>query len=88
MITLCLYYFKIFVGILLSFYYRGVIMATNKVQTGIRFEPELLYKITQVAKMNKRSLNAQLEYLAQESVREYENTHGPIPVDEEKLYRK
>ena len=88
MITLCLYFFKTFVGILLSFYYWGVIMATNKIQTGIRFEPELLYKITQVAKMNKRSLNAQLEYLAQESVREYEKNHGPIPVDEEKLYRK
>ncbi len=39
-------------------------MATNKIQTGIRFEPELLYKITQVVKNNKRSLNAQLEYLA------------------------
>ena len=36
-------------------------MATNKVQTGIRFEPELLYKITQVAKKTRgllmRSLN-------------------------------
>ncbi len=63
-------------------------MAANKIQTGIRFEPELLYKITQVAKHNKRSLNAQLEYLAQECVREYENNQGRIPVDEEKLYRK
>jgi hypothetical protein len=63
-------------------------MGTNKIQTGIRFDPELLYKITQVAKDNKRSLNAQLEYLAQECVREYENTHGPIPVDEEAMYRK
>ena len=27
-------------------------MATNKIQTGIRFEAELLYKITQVAKRN------------------------------------
>jgi hypothetical protein len=63
-------------------------MATNKIQTGIRFEPELLYKITQVAKDNKRSLNAQLEYLAQKCVKEYESTHGPIPVDEEVLYRK
>ena len=63
-------------------------MAANKIQTGIRFEPELLYKITQVAKRNKRSLNAQLEFLAQECVREYENSQGPIPVDEEKLYRK
>ena len=63
-------------------------MATNKIQTGIRFEPELLYKITYVAKENKRSLNAQLEYLAQMCVKEYEASNGSIPVDDEKLYRK
>ena len=63
-------------------------MATNKVQTGIRFEPELLYKITYVAKDNKCSLNAQLEYLAQACVREFEAENGAIPVDEDALYRK
>ena len=63
-------------------------MATNKVQTGIRFEPELLYKIAVVAKANKRSLNAQLEFLAENCVKEHERTHGSIPVDPEKLYRK
>ncbi len=63
-------------------------MATNKIQTGIRFEPELLYKITYVAKDNKRSLNAQLEYLAQLCVKEYETTNGAIPVDDEKVYGK
>ena len=63
-------------------------MATNKIQTGIRFEPELLYKIAYVAKENKRSLNAQLEYLAQACVKEYEATNGTIPVDDEALYRK
>ena len=63
-------------------------MATNKIQTGIRFEPELLYKITCVAKENKRSLNAQLEYLAQLCVREYEAANGTIPLDEEKIYKK
>lgn len=63
-------------------------MATNKVQTGIRFEPELLYKITQVAKQNKRSLNAQLEYLAQECVKEYEKENGEIPIDENAIYNK
>lgn len=67
---------------------RGVIIVTNKIQTGIRFEPELLYKITYVAKANKRSLNAQLEYLAQLCVKEYEDHNGAIPVDEEKLYQK
>ena len=62
-------------------------MATNKIQTGIRFEPELLYKITRIATENKRSLNAQLEYLAQQCVREFEAKNGTIPVDEEKLYK-
>lgn len=63
-------------------------MATNKVQTGIRFEPELLYKITVVAKENKRSLNAQLEYLAQLCVKEYEAANGPISADADQVYKK
>ncbi len=63
-------------------------MATNKIQTGIRFDPELLYKIGYIAKDNKRSLNAQLEYLAQNCVKEYEKENGSIPVDEEALYQK
>ena len=67
---------------------RGVIMAVNKVQTGLRMEPELLYQITYVAKKNKRSLNAQLEYLAQCCVEKFEAENGPIPMDEEKIYSK
>lgn len=63
-------------------------MATNKIQTGIRFEPELLYKIAYVAKSNKRSLNAQLEYLAQVCVKEFEAANGEIPVEDEQLYKK
>ena len=63
-------------------------MANLKRQTGIRFEPALLYKITVVAKQNKRSLNAQLEFLAQECVKDYEQEHGEIAVDEDKAYRK
>ncbi len=63
-------------------------MATNKIQTGIRFEPELLYKIAHVAKQNKRLLNAQLEYLAQICVNEYEKENGEIAVEESILYSK
>lgn len=63
-------------------------MATNKIQTGIRFEPELLYKISYVSKQNKRSLNAQLEYLAFTCVKEYEKENGEIAVDENSLYNK
>lgn len=63
-------------------------MSTNRIQTGIRFEPELLYKITQVAKHNRRSLNAQLEYLAQLCVREFEKENGEIELDEYEMYKK
>ena len=63
-------------------------MATNKIQTGIRFEPELLYKTTQIAKKNKRSLNAQLEFLAQNCVEEYEKDNGDIPIDENEMYKR
>ena len=62
-------------------------MSTNKKQTGIRFEPELLYKISFVAKQNKRSLNAQLEYLAQKCVEKYEQEHGVIVVDDNEAYK-
>lgn len=62
-------------------------MATNKIQTGIRFEPELLYKIAYIAKQNKRSLNAQLEYLAQNCVKEFEKENGVISADDEAIYK-
>lgn len=63
-------------------------MKANKIQTGIRFEPELLYKISFVAKQNKRSLNAQLEFLAQQCVKEYEKENGEIAVDDSLIYKK
>ena len=61
-------------------------MATSKIQTGIRFEPKLLCKIAYVAKHNKRSLNAQLEFLAQECVKKFEDDNGEIPVDDDSMY--
>lgn len=63
-------------------------MAINKTQTTIRLESELLFKLTQVAKHNKRSLNAQLEFLAEACVKEYEKENGEIPINEEELYKK
>ena len=63
-------------------------MAINKIQTGIRFEPELLYKITYVAKENKRSLNGQLEYLAQQCIKTFEEENGEIKIDANALYNK
>ena len=53
-------------------------MTKKKIQTGIRFEFDLLDKITYIAKQNKRSFNAQMEYLAEQCVKEYEKENGPI----------
>lgn len=61
-------------------------MKGNRIQTGIRFDAELLYKISFIAKQNKRSLNAQLEYLAQKCVDKYEDENGKIDVDKNVLY--
>lgn len=57
-------------------------MATNKVQTGLRLDEDTLRKITYIAKKEKRSLNAQLEYAAQRCIDEYEETRGVIPAEE------
>lgn len=58
-------------------------MPSHKIQTGIRFEEELLNKIAYIAKKNKRSLNAQLEFLAQQCVDAYEAEHGCIFTEED-----
>ncbi len=57
-------------------------MATEKIQTGIRFTEDMLLKITYIAKKNHRSLNAQLEYLAQNCIEEFELEKGEIILSE------
>lgn len=63
-------------------------MATSRIQTGIRFEEEMLLKITYIAKKNHRSLNGQLEFLAQKCIEAYEAEHGEIPINEEDRYKR
>lgn len=58
-------------------------MATEKIQTGIRFTEDMLLKITYIAKKNHRSLNAQLEYLTQNCIDEFELEKGGILLSEE-----
>lgn len=60
-------------------------MPTDKIQTGIRFQEQMLYKITFIAKRNMRSLNAQLEFLAQNCIEEYEKENGKIIVEDSSL---
>ena len=58
-------------------------MAADRIQTGIRFEMDMLIKITHIAKKNRRSLNAQIEFLAQECIAIFEQEHGKIKITEE-----
>ena len=58
-------------------------VATDRIQTGIRFPEVLLRKITYIARKNHRSLNAQLEHLIQQYVDQYEDTYGPIDLPPE-----
>lgn len=63
-------------------------MATSKVQTGIRFEADMLIKLHKIAKKNRRTLNAQLEFLAQQCIEAYEEEHGEIEVSDEERYAR
>lgn len=56
-------------------------MATNKKQTGLRLDIELLERITAIAKRERRSLNSQIEYAVSEFVERYEQEHGPMLAD-------
>ena len=56
-------------------------MATNKIQTGLRLEEVVLEKITFIAKQQKRSLNAQIEFAVQECIERYEKDKGAIVVN-------
>jgi hypothetical protein len=61
-------------------------MATDKIQTGIRFDEDMLQKIAYIAKQNRRSLNAQLEFIAQQCIKEYEKENGKIILSDFKDY--
>lgn len=56
-------------------------MATDRIQTGVRFAPDILTKITYIAKQNYRSFNSQMEYLAQKCIEEFEAQNGEIKVE-------
>ena len=58
-------------------------MATDKIQTGLRLDSDMLRKITAIARRNKRSLNAQIEFVVQEHVLQYEKENGVIEIDSE-----
>ena len=53
-------------------------MPTDKIQTDIRLPEPLLSKIKFIARYNRRSLNGQLDFLAERCVEAFEREHGEI----------
>ena len=62
-------------------------MSNKRIQTCVRFKPELLRKVSCLAKLNRRSLSNQLEFLAMECVKAYEKENGELPVDPDDVYK-
>ena len=58
-------------------------MTINKTKITTRFEPEMLAKITYISIKNHRSLNAQVEFLAQKFIDEYEAENGEIKINDD-----
>lgn len=57
-------------------------MAVSKIQTGLRLEEETWKKISYISKINKRSLNAQIELIIEECISQFERNNGSIPLDD------
>ena len=63
-------------------------MSTTKIATSVRFDEDLLLKLTSVAKKERRSFNAQLEYITQLFLEEYEKKNGIVEIEDEDRHRR
>lgn len=54
-------------------------MRGNKIQTGLRLDAPLYYKVHALSVLERRSINNLVEYALSRYVAEYEATHGPLP---------
>ena len=48
----------------------------------LRVSEELLDKIKWIAAQNKRSANKEIEFVLEQYVRQYEQTHGPLHTED------
>ena len=60
-----------------------IFLPVDKIQVGLRLEETPLKKVRIIAKNEKRSVNAYIEILIENAIREYENTNGVIVVPDE-----
>ena len=53
------------------------------VSSNIRIEEETWEKLRIIASINKRSINKEIEYLIEQSIKEYEKKHNKIDINYE-----
>lgn len=61
-------------------------MATNKIPTMLRLPEDLHRKTKQLAQIERRSINAEIEFAISKYINDYESTHGSLPIDPDELY--
>lgn len=54
----------------------------NKVACNIRIEEETWLKLKEVAKVNKRSINKEIEYLIEMQIKRFELDNGKINIED------
>lgn len=57
-------------------------MPSNKPQFLIRTEQEVIDKITYIAKQNERSTTQEIVYRIKQTIKDYEEDHGEIQIEE------
>lgn len=56
-------------------------MATDKRQFTLRMQDETYEKVRYLAYAERRSIAMEIEHIIQQYAKEYEQTHGVIPID-------
>ncbi len=62
-------------------------MATNYPPFTIRIPEPVMNKVRVLAKLNKRSINREIEYLLELHLAEYEKLHGEIAIEQSPAFR-
>ncbi|NLK87799.1 MAG: Arc family DNA-binding protein [Clostridiaceae bacterium] len=59
-------------------------MTIDKTRFTLRLDEQIYNKIKVISELDRRSINAQIEFFLEQSIEEYEKQHGKIDTDPEK----
>ena len=61
-------------------------MATTKIPTMLRLPEDLHLKTKEIAQIECRSVNAEIEYILAKYISNYESENGSLPINTDELY--